>query len=119
MEAQTPLQKDPLHHPVEFIEKNNARQLEQQQLQREAIMFGRGFALRTALAHKSIAESANWTCGDRVARIMRDQYDDRHTSIDFADFLGRPQDDPNVQPTLRQRMNKQIFGTDFILKPLV
>eukprot|EP00672_Neobodo_designis_P020309 CAMPEP_0174836946 /NCGR_PEP_ID=MMETSP1114-20130205/6407_1 /TAXON_ID=312471 /ORGANISM="Neobodo designis, Strain CCAP 1951/1" /LENGTH=119 /DNA_ID=CAMNT_0016070977 /DNA_START=42 /DNA_END=401 /DNA_ORIENTATION=+ len=116
MEPNQPVVQDALHHPVEVMQANARKLAEQQELQRQAMMFGRGYALRTALAHKDIAEKANWSCGDRTAKVLRAQYDDAHTSIGFEDILGRPQDDPNVQPTVRERMNRAVFGSDLVLK---
>jgi hypothetical protein len=118
MEASQPATFDPLHHPVEVIEQSYLRTVEQEQLQQQATMFGRGYALRTALAHKSIAATANWTCGHRTAAVLRDQFDDRHTTLEFHDFLGRLQDNPAVQATVRERMNRAVFGSDLIMKPL-
>ena len=118
MEAAQPQLADPLHHPVEVIQANSRKVEEQQLLQRQAMLLGRGYALRTALAHKAIAETANWSVGSRVSRVMRDQYDDTHTRIDFEDVFGRPQDDPNPQPTARNRMLKAVFGSDMTVKPI-
>jgi hypothetical protein len=116
MEANQPMTQDALHHPVEVLQANARKLAEQQELQRQAMMFGRGYALRTAIAHKDIATKANWSCGERTARTLRAQYDDTHTSMGFEDILGRPQDDPNVQPTVRERMNRAVFGSDLVLK---
>ena len=117
MEALQSNLADPVHHPVEVIQQNSRRSAEQEQLQRQAINFGRAFALRTALAHKGIAATQNWSAGTRVAHVLRDQYDDRHAIIEFEDYLGRPQDQATMQPSARERMHKEMYGTDLVMKP--
>lgn len=115
MEAGQPLIRDPLHHPIEVVQKNARRLAEQQQLQQQALTFGRGFAMRTALDRHRIAGIERRGVM-RSSNVLSDSYDDRLTQISFSDFLGLPKNNPNVQPTSRQLLNEELWGTDLVMK---